>query len=95
MLLFSRTNNVLKALSVDPINGHVIELLNLALESDTAKWHAGKHAFPGGEEAFERAMVAFKAKYSKYAIRGPEAGKGTGPEDVSIESVRSDDMSVG
>ncbi|KAF7973502.1 hypothetical protein HWV62_15008 [Athelia sp. TMB] len=87
-----------EALSVDPINGHVIELLNLALESDTAKWHVGKHSFPGGEEAFEKAMVALKAKYSQYAARdaNPEGGSGDG--DVSIESVKSkanDDMSIG
>ena len=87
-----------QALSVDPINGHVIELLNLALESDTAKWHVGKHSFPGGEEAFEKAMVVLKAKYSQYAARdaGPEGGSGDG--DVSIESVKSrgnDEMSIG
>ena len=31
---------ILKALSIDPLNGHVIELLNIALEADSAVWPA-------------------------------------------------------
>ncbi|KZP25131.1 TPR-like protein [Athelia psychrophila] len=87
-----------QALSVDPINGHVIELLNLALESDTAKWHGlrGHSTFPGGDAALEKALVGLKAKYSQ---KGPEAGLegGVADGDVSIGSVKSrgDDMSIG
>jgi anaphase-promoting complex subunit 6 len=57
-------------LSVDPINGHVIELLNLALESDTVKWQVRKEPYPGGSEGFEKTMLGLKAKYTKFAKEG-------------------------
>jgi len=77
-----------QALSVDPINGHVIELLNLALESDTVKWQVGKEVFPGGSEAFEKTMLALRAKYTKYV-------KEEGKIDETAKSGSDDEMVVG
>lgn len=50
-----------EALSIDPINGHLIELLNLALESDLCCGSLEK-VYPGGEEAFRAMMVSLKTK---------------------------------
>jgi anaphase-promoting complex subunit 6 len=52
---------ITKALSIDPINGHLIELLNLALESDLCCGSLEK-VYPGGEEAFRAMMVSLKTK---------------------------------
>jgi anaphase-promoting complex subunit 6 len=75
-------------LSVDPINGHVIELLNLALESDTVKWQVGKGAFPGGSEAFDKTMLALRAKYTKHV-------KEEGKSSQMAKSGSDDEMVVG
>jgi anaphase-promoting complex subunit 6 len=50
-----------KALSIDPINGHLVELLNLALESDICCGSLDK-VYPGGEEAFRSMMSSSKTK---------------------------------
>jgi anaphase-promoting complex subunit 6 len=73
---------------VDPINGHVIELLNLALESDIVKWPVGREGFPGGGEAFEKTMLALRAKYSKL-VKKDEVKSG------ATARPRSDEMIVG
>jgi len=77
-----------QALSVDPINGHVIELLNLALESDTVKWKVGKDTFPGGSEAFEKTVLALKAKYTNYLKEEGKTGE-------TAKSGFDDEMVVG
>ncbi|KAH7884628.1 hypothetical protein F5I97DRAFT_1938027 [Phlebopus sp. FC_14] len=61
-----------EALSVDPINGHFIELLNLALESNIAcgSW---EKVYPGGEEAFRGMMASLKIRYHE----GPKKAVGT------------------
>jgi anaphase-promoting complex subunit 6 len=78
-----------EALSVDPINGHVIELLDLALKSDTAKWPVRKEAFPGGGEAFEKTMLRLREKYSKFVK------KGEGKSGDTARHKSDDEMSVG
>lgn len=84
-----------QALSVDPINGHVIELLNLALESDATKGPTGTDKFPGGTESFEKTMLALRAKYTQFVSKS--AGDVRKEGDMSGErSFKSDDeMSVG
>lgn len=63
-----------EALSIDPINNHIIELLNLALESNIAcgSW---ERVYPGGEEAFRDMMASLKNKFTK---KGVEARPGDG-----------------
>ncbi|KAI6013046.1 hypothetical protein EDC04DRAFT_2609437 [Pisolithus marmoratus] len=63
-----------EALSVDPINNHIIELLNLALESNITcgSW---EKVYPGGEEAFRGMMASLKSKFTK---KGDEARQGDG-----------------
>ncbi|KAH7907018.1 hypothetical protein BJ138DRAFT_1015194 [Hygrophoropsis aurantiaca] len=51
-----------EALSIDPINGLVIELLNLALDSNIACGSLDR-IYPGGEEGFRAMMAKLKAKY--------------------------------
>ena len=58
-----------KALSIDPINSHLIELLNLALESSIANEPIGR-AYPGGDEAFTQMMRNLKEKYLKMHSSG-------------------------
>ncbi|KAF9223525.1 TPR-like protein [Gyrodon lividus] len=61
-----------EALSVDPINGHLIELLNLALESNAAcgSW---EKVYPGGEEAFRGMMASLKIKFNEKPKKAGEA----------------------
>lgn len=63
-----------EALSVDPMNGHIIELLNLALESNIACGSWDK-VYPGGEEAFRGMMASLKNRLTK---RVAEARPGDG-----------------
>ncbi|KAL4062109.1 hypothetical protein V8B97DRAFT_2041620 [Scleroderma yunnanense] len=65
-----------EALSVDPINGHLIELLNLALESNTA-CGAWEKVYPGGEEAFRGMMASLKNKFTKRATEARPDGNPT------------------
>ncbi|KAF9234137.1 hypothetical protein BU15DRAFT_90109 [Melanogaster broomeanus] len=71
-----------EALSVDPINGHLIELLNLALESNAAcgSW---KKVYPGGEEAFKGMMASLKVKFNARAGKPgePRTGERSRSED--------------
>ena len=69
---------IVQALSVDPINGHVIELLNLALESNTSKGPAGLDRFPGGAQNFKELVLAARAKLK---------------QGVAIQSARSREQS--
>ena len=72
-----------QALSVDPMNGHIIELLNLALESNIAcgSW---EKVYPGGEEAFRGMMASLKNKLTK---RVTEARPGDGNRTDECMSV--------
>lgn len=72
-----------EALSVDPMNGHIIELLNLALESNIAcgSW---EKVYPGGEEAFRGMMASLKNKLTK---RVTEARPGDGNRTDECMSV--------
>lgn len=73
---------------MDPINGHLIELLNLALESNSAcgSW---EKIYPGGEEAFRGMMVSLKSKLREHPRRGAAAD----PDDDPTRS--EDSMNVG
>lgn len=73
---------------MDPINGHLIELLNLALESNSAcgSW---EKVYPGGEEAFREMMVSLKNKLREHPRRAVEAD----PDDDPSRS--EDSMNVG
>ena len=51
-----------QALSLDPINPYMIELLNLALDSSTSIHAIAPHSFPGGEQAFNTTMSNLKSK---------------------------------
>ncbi|KAH7920411.1 TPR-like protein [Leucogyrophana mollusca] len=78
-----------EALSVDPINGHVIELLNLALESNIACGALDK-IYPGGEEAFKRMMAKLKVKYhasGHFQKRAEETKKVSVPRDGTDEAM--------
>ena len=62
-------------------------MLGHALESDNAKWPTGKAAFPGGSEAFEKTILALRAKYTKFAKDEGKSGVARPKSD--------DEMSVG
>jgi hypothetical protein len=81
-----------QALSVDPINGHVLDLLNLALESSNAK---GPRAadYPGGEVAFKKAIATLQQKYKTVNLQSLKT-KGKEPERLAGKSVE-DEMTVG
>ncbi|EGO24550.1 hypothetical protein SERLADRAFT_361562 [Serpula lacrymans var. lacrymans S7.9] len=87
-----------EALSVDPINSHLIELLNLALESSIAREPMGR-AYPGGEEAFTRMMTNLKEKYLRIHPNGnTKLDKGKAPmihQDSSDASIMDEAMNLG
>lgn len=66
--------SISKALSIDPINGHLIELLNLALESDICCGSLDK-VYPGGEEAFRTMMSSLKTKVLDAFDKKPKTDK--------------------
>lgn len=45
-----------QTLSIEPINGHVLELLNLALETSATNMSFLKKAMPRGEQEWEKNM---------------------------------------
>ncbi|KIJ66721.1 hypothetical protein HYDPIDRAFT_174107 [Hydnomerulius pinastri MD-312] len=61
-----------EALSMDPINGHLIELLNLALESN-ASCGSWEKVYPGGEDAFREMMASLKIKFHEKPKKAGEA----------------------
>lgn len=77
-----------QALSIDPINAHVLELLNSALESNTMTFPHHKAAAPtatGSDVDFKDAVKLLRTKYARMA-----AGKGVVeselPADIEMES---------
>lgn len=66
---------------MDPINGHLIELLNLALESNSAcgSW---EKVYPGGEEAFREMMMSLKNKLRDRPKRAGETNDPSRSEDL-------------
>jgi hypothetical protein len=73
----------------------MIELLNLALESSNSLHAFSPHAFPGGEQAFEKTMMSLRAKVGMM-LQKDAAGKGkqkevaretpdAGDEHMSVE----------
>jgi len=59
-----------ETLSIDPINGHIIELLNLALTASAAAGPFGFKGFPGGEEDWARKMREHRDKGKSKQIAG-------------------------
>ena len=66
------TDRTPQTLSIDPINGHILELLNLALESNALAGPLGQKGVPGGEEEWARKMREHR-KASKG--KAPERGR--------------------
>lgn len=68
---------------MDPINGHLIELLNLALESNSAcgSW---EKMYPGGEEGFREMMVSLK---NKFRVRSAAEANADGDPSRSEDSM--------
>lgn len=73
----------IQALSIDPINGYVLELLDMALEASAdmvpfgAKYPQGP---PGGEENWERKMREHRDKGKQVAKPLPASDE----EDTSL-----------
>lgn len=64
-LMYDLDNAIIKyheCLSVDPINGHVLELLNLALDTNSSVGLLGQKGLPGGEEEWTRKMREHRKK---------------------------------
>jgi anaphase-promoting complex subunit 6 len=78
-------------LSINPINGHIVELLNLALETSVSKLPRGT-AFPGGEVAYKKTMATLQQKYKVVAQQVP---KMKGRETERVPAITEDDMAVG
>lgn len=51
----------LQTLSIDPINGHILELLNLALDKNASAQPVEKN-LPGGEEEWAKQMREHRRK---------------------------------
>ncbi|KAJ8586943.1 TPR-like protein [Rhizopogon salebrosus TDB-379] len=68
-----------EALCIDPINGHLVELLNLALESDICCGSLDK-IYPGGEEAFRSMMSSLKTKFLDALDKKPKMDKAGGAD---------------
>lgn len=66
---------------MDPINSHLIELLNLALESNSAcgSW---EKVYPGGMEAFRVMMVSLKNKLHPRRTTGSNDDASEDPMNV-------------
>lgn len=56
-----------QALSIDPINGYVLELLEMALEASADMGPFGWKGPPGGEESWERQMREHRDKGKQIA----------------------------
>ncbi|KAI0701318.1 TPR-like protein [Cytidiella melzeri] len=61
-----------ETLSVDPINGHIIELLGLALENNIAAGIMGQKGIPGGDEEWSKKMREHRRK-GKAVAKAPVA----------------------
>ncbi len=51
-----------QTLSIDPINGHIIELLNSALQSNAAAGIMGQKGLPMGDEEWSKKMREHRNK---------------------------------
>ncbi|PPQ91029.1 hypothetical protein CVT25_013954 [Psilocybe cyanescens] len=69
-----------EALSVDPINPQILDLLNIALESSAVPMPS-KDAT---EAEFVTAVKALKVKYSRFMVKGKEKAMGGGTDSMTI-----------
>ncbi|KAI0087322.1 TPR-like protein [Irpex rosettiformis] len=65
-----------ETLSINPINGHIIELLNLALENNASAGIMGQKGLPGGDEEWSKKMREHRNK-GKDVTRLPKRGDDT------------------
>ncbi|KAF8962716.1 hypothetical protein BDZ97DRAFT_1662459 [Flammula alnicola] len=75
-----------EALSIDPINAHMLELLNTALESSVVLMPSPETY----DAEFKQAMKALKAKYARFYSKGKEKA----PADVPVDAA-PDEMNLG
>ncbi|KAG6882333.1 hypothetical protein C0992_012033, partial [Termitomyces sp. T32_za158] len=77
------------ALSIDPINPHVLELLNMALEADIIKIPKIM------DSTYNKTMKSLKEKYRR--LKEPEhKGKDRAPRDVPSDvGADGDEMNLG
>jgi anaphase-promoting complex subunit 6 len=74
-LVFSDTRLV-QALSIDPINGHILELLNLALESSSSRGlrdvgHPGNAGFQKAQDVADQKFTLSKSRAAREAVPSP------------------------
>jgi len=81
-----------EALSLDPLNTHLIELLNLALDSHASTAPPDRH-YPGGEEEFKRMLRRLREKFDHAVEENPSEGNVSG--NTSIITAPSVSMEEG
>ena len=75
-----------QTLSVDPINGHILELLNLALDSNGRAGPLGQKGLPGGEEEWSKKMREHRKK-GKAADKSTSAVTiSTGDDEMNMQT---------
>lgn len=75
---------VSQALAIDPINGHVLELLELALEASADQGPFGKKGPPGGEDNWAAKMREHRDKGKSTAPKGALGAVHQQPVDVEM-----------
>jgi hypothetical protein len=78
-----------QALSLDPVNPYMIELLNLALDSSTSMHAVALHSFPGGEQAFSTTISNLKSKM------GMMMQKEQDTKTIGVDSEADEEMTLG
>jgi anaphase-promoting complex subunit 6 len=81
-----------QALSVDPINPHVLELLNTALESSVTKPHKVAH-----DAEWNQAVRTLKSKYTAWQDKGKERAHADvlPSNDIGTSTSAPDEMNIG
>ncbi|KAF8150604.1 cell division control protein 16 [Crassisporium funariophilum] len=84
-----------EALSIDPINPHILELLNTALESSGVT----RPSVHGTDAEFKQAVRSLKAKYSRLG-KGKERAQSEAPANIGVAhpaaaSAGPDEMNIG
>ena len=62
-------------LSIDPINGQILELLNLALEANTFAGPQGAKGLPMGEDEWTKKMREHRKRAAPERLIGPQNGE--------------------
>ncbi|KAF7794820.1 hypothetical protein EIP86_005962 [Pleurotus ostreatoroseus] len=64
-----------ECLSIDPINGQILELLNLALEANTFAGPQGAKGLPMGEDEWTKKMREHRKRTASERLVGPQNGE--------------------